>query len=206
MKLNQKTIDQIKKSEGLRLEAYPDPGSKDGKPVTIGYGTTRINGKPISLGTKITKAQAEAYLKADLEHFAKKVASGIKVKLNENQFGALVSFAYNVGLGDPSNPKAPVGFLTSTLLKKLNAGDFASVPKEMRRWNKNDGKVMQGLINRREDEIKLWLDGTAPVVVPLEPTEKPVGEDKTSKTMGGLLALIIAIVGAAVAFFFGGAE
>lgn len=197
MKLNQKTIDRIKQSEGLRLEAYPDPGSKDGKPVTIGYGTTRINGKEIKLGTKITKAQAEAYLKADLEKFATKVAALIKVKLNENQFGALVSFAYNVGLG---------AFEKSTLLRKLNAGDFSSVPSELRRWNKNDGKVMQGLINRREDEIKLWLDGTAPVVVPLEPTEKPAEDSKESRTMGGLIAIIIAIVGAAIAFFFGGAE
>lgn len=197
MKLNQKTIDHIKKSEGLRLAAYPDPGSKDGKPVTIGYGTTRIDGKPISLGTKITKTQAEAYLRTDLGNFAGRVASLIKVKLNENQFGALVSFAYNVGIG---------AFESSTLLRKLNAGDFASVPSELRKWNKNDGKVMQGLINRREDEIKLWLDGTAPVVVPVEPTEKPVEDTKESKTMGGLIAIIIAILGAAVAFFFGGAE
>lgn len=165
MKLNQLTINQIKKSEGLRLEAYPDPGSKDGKPVTIGYGTTRINGKPISLGTKITKEQAEQYLKADLEKFAEGVASLIKVKLNDNQLGALVSFAYNVGLE---------AFKKSTLLKVVNNGDLSLVPGQMRRWIYNDGKVMKGLINRREDEIVLWN-------TPLGSTEKPVqtGNDKS---------------------------
>lgn len=145
--LNQITIEHIKASEGLRLKAYPDPGSKDGKPVTIGYGTTRINGKPINLGTTITEAQAEQYLKLDLEEFAKKVKALIKVTLNSNQFGALVSFAYNVGLN---------AFANSTLLKVINAGNFDRVPEQFRRWVYNDGKYMKGLANRREKEISLW--------------------------------------------------
>lgn len=183
MKLNQKTIDQIKKSEGLRLEAYPDPGSKNGLPVTIGYGTTRINGKPVSLGTKITKAQAESYLKADLQKFADKVAALIKVRLNKNQFGALVSFAYNIGLG---------AFERSTLLRLLNAGDYNSVPAQMRRWNKNDGKVMQGLVNRREDEIKLWL--TPAVETPLESTEKPADGHKDNQATDGRENIFIVLL------------
>jgi lysozyme len=150
-KLTQATINEIKASEGLRVVAYPDPGSKDGLPVTIGYGTTRINGKPISLGSVITKAQAEQYLLSDLTVFAAKVASLIKVKVNDTQFGALVSLAYNIGLG---------AFAKSTLLRKLNAGDYNGVPAQFRRWNKNDGKVMKGLINRREREIVMWLGGS----------------------------------------------
>lgn len=187
MKLIKEVVDRIKVSEGLRLEAYPDPGSKDGKPVTIGYGTTRIDGKPVKLGTKITKEQAEKYLNADLAVFSKKVAEGIKVKVNENQFGALVSFAYNVGLGDPTDPNAPTGFLTSTLLRKLNAGDYASVPSELRRWNRNDGKVMQGLINRREDEIKLWN-------TPVKSTEKPVETVKEVVVDDGRENILIVLI------------
>lgn len=196
-RVNQLVIDEIKRSEGLRLEAYPDPGSKDGKPVTIGYGTTRINGKPISLGTKITKQQAEAYLQKDIENFAEQVSALIKVPLNEYQFGALVSLAYNIGIN---------AFKGSTLLRKLNAGDYAAVPNEFRKWKYNDGKIMQGLINRREREIELWSKGITVVVVPQEPTEKPAEETKESKAVGGTIALILVILGAIVAFLFGGAD
>jgi len=184
MKLTQAGIEEIKKSEGLRLEAYPDPGSRDGKPVTIGYGTTRINGKEIKLGTKITKGQAEEYLNADLAVFAKKVASLIKVKLNDNQFSALVSFAYNIGLD---------AFAKSTLLRLLNAGDYSSVPAQLRRWNKNDGKVMQGLINRRESEIKLWL----------KPSGDVTGGSKPSSGTNPLAMLLQALVALLQALFKG---
>lgn len=197
MKVNQLTIEHIKQSEGLRLEAYPDPGSKDGKPVTIGYGTTRINGKAIDLGTKITRQQAEAYLKEDIEKFADGVLGLIKVRLTTNQFGALVSFAYNIGLG---------AFQKSTLLRKLNLGDLASVPSEMRRWNKNDGKVMQGLINRREKEIALWntvdknfIDPT----IPLEPAEKPVEKKEEEQAGKSAVGIIVAILLAVLSIVFG---
>lgn len=177
--LNDKTINHIKTSEGLRLAAYPDPGSSNGLPVTIGYGTTRINGKPIKLGTKISKEQAEAYLRADLEVFAKKVASLIKVKLNDNQFGALVSFAYNIGLS---------AFEKSTLLRLLNAGDYNSVPTQLRRWNKNDGKVMKGLVDRREAEVVLWLEGSGKPTGGSKPSEVDVGSSRT------LWALLVALL------------
>jgi lysozyme len=170
MKLNQATINRIKQSEGLRLAAYPDPGSKDGLPITIGYGTTRIDGKPVPRNLKITEQQAEQYLRVDLEKFADGVRKLIKVKLNNNQFGALVSFAYNIGLE---------AFKNSTLLRLLNSGDYSSVPAQMRRWNKNDGKVMKGLINRREDEIKLWL--TPSSATPLESTGEPADGRKDTQ-------------------------
>lgn len=180
--LNNETVKQIKKSEGLRLKAYPDPGSKDGLPITIGYGTTRINGRPVNRGEVITQSQADDYFEKDINQFAKKVEALVKVKLNANQFGALVSFAYNVGIG---------AFASSTLLKLLNAGDYNAVPSQLRRWNKNDGKVMQGLINRREEEIKLWL----------KPTVEPVQGGKTTKPSNGstnagttLLELLIQLI------------
>lgn len=186
--LTKEAINHIKASEGLRLKAYPDPGSKDGKPVTIGYGTTRINGNPIKLGTVITEKQAEAYLAADLQVFAKRVASLIKVKLSDNQFGALVSFAYNIGLE---------AFKNSTLLRKLNAGDYKAVPIQMRRWNKNDGKVMQGLINRRESEIRLWSKAGSAVEAPEKPTDgnkPPVGDSPSPERVTTLLSLLIAFI------------
>lgn len=176
--VNKLTFDHIKKSEGLRLEAYKDPGSVNGLPITIGYGTTKIDGKPIKLGTKITEKLAENYLYADIQLFAKKVAALVKVKLNDNQFGALVSFAYNIGLD---------AFEKSTLLRLLNGGDFKSVPAQMRRWNKNDGKVMQGLINRREAEIALWFTATEKAVEGDKPTEGHKG----SRT---LLSLLLALL------------
>lgn len=192
MKVNDKTFLHIKMNEGLKLTAYPDPGSKDGLPVTIGYGTTKINGKPISLGTKITKDQADAYFLKDIEAFADKVNKLVKVKLTANQFGALVSFAYNVGIG---------AFGESTLLRNLNAGDYAGVPAQLRRWNKNDGKVMKGLVNRRESEIKLWNDPISGSSTPLESTEKPVQAPKADtgyvgspKKNKGLLELLIEFI------------
>ena len=146
--ITRETIEHIKSSEGLVLTAYPDPGSKDGNPWTIGYGTTRINGKAVPKGLKITKEQAEQYLINDLKDFAKKIDNVIDVPLNDNQYGALLSFSYNVGFH---------AFTGSTLLRNLNKKDYNSVPAQMMRWNKNDGKVMTGLTNRRKAEVALWL-------------------------------------------------
>jgi len=188
MKLNQKTINHIKESEGLRLKAYPDPGSSNGLPVTIGYGTTKIGGKPVKLGTTITQAQAEQYLTADLEAFAAKVARLIQVSLSDDQFGALVSFAYNVGIG---------AFASSTLLRLLNAGDYNAVPAQLRRWNQNDGKVMQGLVNRREKEINLWSGKGTSIPATAEPTDGPkpsTGGSPSPTKSKGLLELLIELL------------
>ena len=149
--VNAETLALSKRLEGLRLKAYPDPGSRDGKPVTIGYGTTRINGAPVALGTTITETQAEHYHLADLLKVAAAVDRLVKVPINENQRGALILFANNVGID---------AFAKSTLLKKLNAGDYDAVPGQLARWNKNDGKVMQGLVNRRAAEAGLWAKGS----------------------------------------------
>lgn len=182
MNISKAGINEIKQSEGLRLKAYPDPGSKDGKPVTIGYGTTRINGNPIKLGTTITIAQAEQYLTADLQVFASKVDKLIRVKVTQGQFDALVSLAYNIGLD---------AFSKSTLLSILNAGDYKGVPTQFRRWNKNDGKVMQGLVNRREREIKMWLGSTAE---PVQGDGSVTTYPPTTNKPKGLLELLIEFI------------
>jgi len=86
-------------------------------------------------------------LSQDVRPAEQTVNNGVKVALNQNQFDALVSFTFNVG---------GASFNGSTLLKVLNQGQYAQVPDQLRRWNKAGGKVVQGLVNRRENEVKLW--------------------------------------------------
>jgi lysozyme len=144
MKISQAGIKLIESFESLRLKAYPDPGSKDGKPWTVGFGST---GPDIGPGTVWTKEQADARFAKDLARFEIGVSKSVSVDLKQHQFDALVSFAYNVGLGN---------FLSSTLLKMLNEGYTKNAALQFGRWNKNDGRVMAGLTRRREAERKLF--------------------------------------------------
>jgi lysozyme len=144
MKTSKAGIDLIHSFESLRLKAYPDPGSKDGKPVTIGWGST---GPEIKLGMTWTKEQADARFAKDLARFEIGVSKSVSVNLKQHQFDALVSFAYNVGLGN---------FLSSTLLKMLNEGYTKNALLQFGKWIFNDGKVMNGLVRRREAERKLF--------------------------------------------------
>jgi lysozyme len=149
-RITQETVEHVKRWEGLRLKAYPDPGSKNGEPWTIGYGHTSDAFLRVNPGMTITAEQAEDALWHDLDEAATKVLSLVKVPLTDNQLGALVSFAFNVGNG---------AFAKSTLLKKLNAGNYDAVPFELAKWVKNDGKTMAGLVNRRASEAGLWSRG-----------------------------------------------
>jgi GH24 family phage-related lysozyme (muramidase) len=140
----------IKAWEGCRLEAYPDPGS-GGDPWTIGWGTTRVNGAPVRQGDKISQALADELLRAEIHHFATelyKLVPAVK-QYGANQQAALISWAYNVGLG-------AVG--ESTLRKRLLAGESAQVvvPQELPKWDKASGKVMEGLRRRRAAEVELF--------------------------------------------------
>ena len=135
-----KEAELIKSFEGLELEAYLCPADI----WTIGYGHTG----DVKEGDTITKAEAEALLDKDLQTFRNGVKRLVKVPLNENQFGALVSFAYNLGLGSLQN---------STLLKMLNAGDYTGAADQFLRWNKSGGKVLTGLVRRREAERAVFL-------------------------------------------------
>jgi len=148
MQTSDKGLALIKQSEGFRGNAYPDPAT-GGKPYTIGNGTTVYpSGMPVKLGDKVTEQQADAYLRNDVKKFEAAVSNVVKVKLTQGQFDALVSFTYNVG---------PANMASSTLIKKLNAGDVKGAANEFLRWNKAAGKVMAGLTTRRAAERALFL-------------------------------------------------
>ena len=144
MKTGKEGKNLIKKYEGFRSHAYVCPAGVN----TIGFGTTRINGKPVPENMKITLDEANVFLDADLYDFENGISSLVKVELNQNQFDALVCFVYNIGLG---------AFKKSTLLRKLNSEDFDGASKEFLRWNKAGGKVLPGLVRRRESEMNLFL-------------------------------------------------
>lgn len=143
MHTSQRGIDLIKSSEGLRLTAYPDPAT-GGEPWTIGYGTTR----GVKPGMKITATQAEEYLKTDVGRFEPELARLVKVPLTQHQWDALMCFVYNLGSAN---------LASSTLLKLLNAGDYARAADQFPRWNKAAGKEMPGLTKRRAAEQALFL-------------------------------------------------
>ncbi len=130
--------------EGLKLKAYDD-----GVGVwTIGFGTTVYpNGIKVKKGDTCSEAQAKAYMAHDLKKFESAVNSAVTVQINQSQFDALVSLAYNIGVG---------AFEKSTLLKKLNLCDYKAASAQFNVWNKGGGKVMQGLVNRRAVERKLF--------------------------------------------------
>ncbi|WP_282346480.1 lysozyme [Pseudomonas sp. PS01301] len=143
MKTSPKGIALIKSAEGLRLKAYPDPGT-GGLPWTIGYGST----SGVTRNMVITETQAEQMLAEDLVRFERIVERLVQVPVNQGQFDALVSFTYNVGEGN---------FTKSTLLRKLNAGDTAGAAEQFSRWVHASGKVLPGLVKRRAAERAMFL-------------------------------------------------
>lgn len=141
MKLNKAGRDLIKRFEGCKLKAYYDAVGV----LTIGYGHT---GSDVRVGQQITQQEAEDLLNADLDKFVKGVEKLVTRTLTDNQFSALVSLAYNIGLGNLKK---------STLLKNLNAGNVVAVTVSWVKWNKAGGKVLKGLTARRGAEIELFL-------------------------------------------------
>lgn len=145
MQTSDKGIALIKQFEGCKLTAYQDSVGV----WTIGYGWTQpVDGKPIRDGMTIKQETAERLLKTGLVSYESDVSRLVKVGLTQGQFDALVSFTYNLGARSLS---------TSTLLRKLNAGDYAGAADEFLRWNKAGGKVLNGLTRRREAERALFL-------------------------------------------------
>ncbi|MES3537104.1 lysozyme [Enterobacter hormaechei] len=145
MQTSDKGIALIKEFEGCKLTAYQDSVGV----WTIGYGWTQpVDGKPIRDGMTIKQETAERLLKTGLVSYEGDVSRLVKVGLTQEQFDALVSFTYNLGARSLS---------TSTLLRKLNAGDYAGAADEFLRWNKAGGKVLNGLTRRREAERALFL-------------------------------------------------
>ena len=134
----------LKKFEGCKLKAYRCPAGV----CTIGYGHTSSAGAPeVVDGMTITQAQADEILKRDLVKFESAVTDLVKVRLTQNQFDVLVDFAYNAGIGN---------LKSSTLLKKVNAGDLDAVPAELMKWTKGGGKVLPGLVRRRQAAGAWW--------------------------------------------------
>ena len=145
MHMSQGGLDNLlKKFEGCKLKAYRCPAGI----LTIGYGHTSAAGAPeVHDGMTITQDEAESILKNDLVKYEQPVANMVKVPLEQNQFDVLVDFAYNAGVG---------ALKTSTLLKKVNAGDFDALPDELMKWTKGGGKVLPGLVRRRQAEAAWW--------------------------------------------------
>lgn len=145
-RINAAGLSHIMQWEGKRLVAYrnfPD------EPWTIGFGHTSAAGIPkVREGMRISDKEAEDILKADLRKFEDRVSRLVKVPLTDNQFAVLVSFDFNTG-----------ALHKSTLLKKLNAGDYDAVPAELMKWVNAGGKRVQGLVNRRAAEAGLWAKG-----------------------------------------------
>ena len=145
-RITDEALQLLKQWEGLRLEAYQDVSGV----WTIGYGSTA----GVKEGQVISTAEAVRRLRLDLNRFERTVEELVKVPLTDNQFAALVSFCYNVGRA---------AFESSTLLRRLNRGDYASVPPELAKWNKATvgGRLQRvaGLANRRAAEIGLWVKG-----------------------------------------------
>ena len=139
MKVSQDCVELVKHFEGFEDTAYLCPANV----WTIGYGRTRN----VKEGDRITEPQAERDLLEELEEFKQQVLNSVKVELKQNELDALTSWTYNLGVGN---------LKSSTLLKKLNAGNKSEVPAEMVRWNKANGKVLAGLTKRREAEAELW--------------------------------------------------
>jgi len=141
MKTSGEGIALIKKFEGCELGAYQCSADV----WTIGYGHTR----GVSEGDTCTKDDAEKILIDDLVEFEGYVNDLVDTELTQNQFDALVAWTFNLG---PTNLKS------STLLTRLNSGDLNDVPHQLKRWNKASGKVLDGLVRRREAEALLWLN------------------------------------------------
>lgn len=135
----------LKPSEGFSSPPYHKKGDRP----TIGYGSTFYeDGRAVTLNDPpITEEEATRLVLATLGKYEDAVNKGVKVSINQNQFDALVDLAYNIGCG---------AFLGSTLLKKLNAGDFAGAAAEFGKWNKAAGVVLAGLVTRRRNERLLF--------------------------------------------------
>jgi len=145
-KASDKCIQLIKRFEGFSAKPYLCPAGV----ATIGYGSTRdTDGKPITRAHKpITETEANNLMRATLVTYENAVNRYVKVEINQNQFDALVDFAYNAGAKN---------LLTSTLLKKLNAGDYTGASKEFSKWVYAGSKKLNGLVRRREAERQLFI-------------------------------------------------
>lgn len=148
MNVSDRAVELNADFEGFFENAYLCPA----KVWTVGYGTTYLNGRPVRPGDKMTKTEAKAYMKKELQEYLqnalKYVNKEIAAKLNQNQLDSIALFTYNVGVGN---------FAKSSFLKLMNAGDLVGAPEKMLLWDKAKGKVLRGLQRRRKVERDLFL-------------------------------------------------
>lgn len=195
--INKAALDLIKEFEGFRAHAYRDPVGI----LTIGYGTTAAAGVGITpkIGMTITEAKATAYLDAAVTKFAHHVTAALKRPATPVQFGAMVSLAYNIG---------PEAFAKSSICRKFNAGDMQGAADAFLLWNKAGGKVLNGLVRRRQAERALFLSKPASLPTPkqgIKPASsatkigkpadlRPVSQKTPTAAIGAVIVAIIAAV------------
>lgn len=181
MKITKEGIDLIKGFEGRRLEAYQCSAGV----WTIGYGHT----DGVRKGDIITPKQADDFLLEDVAWVEASINRLVKVPLSQFQFNALCSFVFNIG---------HAAFAKSTLLKLLNKGDYDAVPAQMARWNKVSGKVVKGLVNRRQAEADLWnVDWKHDLSMPqaIDVPDKPLVKSRTmaNASVAGMVGTALAV-------------
>ncbi len=181
MKMTSEGLDLIKHFEGFRRTAYQDPIGI----WTIGYGHTSMAGDPsVFRGLTISEAKADAILARDVAVFARGVSEQLRTTVSDQQYSALVSFAYNVGLDN---------FRKSSVLKAVNRQDFAAAGRRLQLWNKAGGRVLPGLVRRRAAEAALFAtEHAGSVSKPVErENAKPVHHSKTMWSAFGALVLTV---------------
>lgn len=181
MIVNQRAIDLLKRLEGCELRAYQDVVGI----WTIGYGTTAAAGMGITphAGMTITQAQADALLERTVDDFAASVARLITAPVTQNEFGACVLLAYNIGVN---------AFQHSTVLRELNKGNKAAAGNAFHMWNKAGGRVVNGLINRRELEHQLF---NSPDPVRAAPAPIITKDNAQGSILVRLLLVILSLFG-----------
>ncbi len=175
-RINDAGLALVQAFEGFRAEAYRCPAGV----WTIGYGHT----VEVAEGDRITLEDAEVLLRSDLARSEAAVDRLVTVPLSDNQFSALVSFCFNLGEGN---------LASSTLLRKLNAGNYDAVPSQLARWVKGGGRTLPGLVRRRAAEAALWAtpdgdeddDGMAQAVEAVE-VPKALSRSRTLKAAGAV--------------------
>jgi lysozyme len=167
MHMTEEGLALIRRFEGFRAEAYRCPAGV----WTIGYGHTSQAGPPkVRAGMVVSEAEARAILATDAAVFADGVRAALTREVSPEQFSALVSFAFNVGVG---------AFRRSSVLKAVNEGRIEAVPERLKLWVKADGRRLEGLVRRREAEAELFA--TAPSM-------------PQPKAAGGLVGLLMALL------------
>jgi lysozyme len=154
MQMSTHGLELLEKWEGFKANVYKDsaglPTIGVGHLLTkseLSSGKITISGLPVQYSNGLTDQQVLDLLSQDVKPAEQAVTNNVKVPLNQNQFDALVSFTFNVGVG---------AFTSSTLLKVLNQQQYTEVPTQLLRWTRAGGQVVQGLVNRRQNEINLW--------------------------------------------------